>query len=83
MNDELRHLFILGREHYHAGDYDLAETYLSQVVDEHPHFADVFNMLGVIHHGQGRFSEAEEAFEKALALNPNYTEAALNLSVTY
>ena len=40
-------------------------------------------MLGVIYHAQGRFSDAEEAFEEALRLNPNYTEAALNLSVTY
>ena len=40
-------------------------------------------MLGVIYHSQGRFSDAEEAFENALRLNPRYTEAALNLSVTY
>jgi tetratricopeptide (TPR) repeat protein len=40
-------------------------------------------MLGVIYHAQGRFSDAEEAFENALRLNPRYTEAALNLSVTY
>src|SRR5690606_6157491 len=41
------------------------------------------NMLGVIWHAQGRFAEAEEAFERALSINPAYTEAALNLSVTY
>src|SRR5215467_6647830 len=40
-------------------------------------------MLGVVYHSQGRFSDAEEAFEAALRLNPRYTEAALNLSVTY
>src|SRR5215467_10921305 len=40
-------------------------------------------MLGVVYHSQGRFSDAEEAFETALRLNPRYTEAALNLSVTY
>jgi tetratricopeptide (TPR) repeat protein len=40
-------------------------------------------MLGVIYHAQGRFSDAEEAFEHALKINPRYTEAALNLSVTY
>ncbi|HET9624712.1 MAG TPA: tetratricopeptide repeat protein, partial [Kofleriaceae bacterium] len=46
-------------------------------------FPDVYNMLGVIYHAQGRFQDAEEAFETALRLNPRYTEAALNLSVTY
>ena len=48
-----------------------------------PSFPDLYNMLGVIYHAQGRFSDAEEAFENALRLNPRYTEAALNLSVTY
>ena len=40
-------------------------------------------MLGVIYHQQGRLNDAESMFRKALALNPNYTEAALNLAVTY
>jgi tetratricopeptide (TPR) repeat protein len=83
MNEHLRHLMTLGREHYNAGDYDRAEEFLVQVVEQFRGFADVFNMLGVIHHSQGRFAEAEEAFESALEINPKYTEAALNLSVTY
>jgi tetratricopeptide (TPR) repeat protein len=83
MDENLRHLFQLGRDHYAAGEYDRAEEYLTQFVEKHRGFADVFNMLGVIFHNQGRFADAERAFESALDLNPNYTEAALNLSVTY
>jgi tetratricopeptide (TPR) repeat protein len=83
MDERLRQLIALGREHYKAGEYDKAEQYLSQVVQEHRGFADIFNMLGVIYHDQGRFAEAEESFEGALRINPSYTEAALNLSVTY
>lgn len=83
MDDRLRQLIALGRDHYSAGEYDKAEQYLSQVVKENRGFADIFNMLGVIFHDQGRFAEAEEAFENALRINPGYTEAALNLSVTY
>ena len=45
-------------------------------------FADVHDMLGVIAHNAGRYVDAER-LERALALNPNYTEAALNLAVTY
>ena len=45
-------------------------------------FADVHNMMGVIHHDRGRLEEARDAFRKALTINPKYTEAALNLSVT-
>ena len=40
-------------------------------------------MLGVIHHQQGRLTDAEAMFEKAIRVNPNYTQAALNLAVTY
>ncbi len=82
MEDRLRQLMTLGREHYLAREYDKAEALLTQVVEEHQGFADVFNMLGVIYHEHGRFTEAETSFENALRINPNYTEAALNLSVT-
>jgi tetratricopeptide (TPR) repeat protein len=40
-------------------------------------------MLGVICHSRGNFVQAEHHFERALAINPTYTEAALNLAVTY
>ena len=73
----------LAREHYENHEYDKAEPLLHQVIREHRGFADMFNMLGVILHGQGRFTHAQEMFEEALKINPNYTEAALNLAVTY
>ena len=83
MDERLRRLITLGKEHYQAGEHDKAERCLVEVVKDHRGFADIFNMLGVIYHGQGRFGEAEEAFEEALRINPSYTEAALNLVVTY
>ncbi len=83
MDDRLRRLITLGREHYMAREFEKAEKYLAQVVQEHRGFADIFNMLGVIYHDQGRFQLAQESFEEALKINPNYTEAALNLAVTY
>jgi tetratricopeptide (TPR) repeat protein len=43
----------------------------------------VHDMLGVICHARGNFAQAEHHFERALTINPNYTEAALNLAVTY
>lgn len=83
MDERLRQLITLGREHYQAREYDKAEKYLAEVVKEHRGFADVFDMLGVICHAQGQFQRAQECFEEALKINPNYTEAALNLAVTY
>jgi tetratricopeptide (TPR) repeat protein len=83
MDERLRRLITLGREHYQAREFEKAERYLAQVIQEHRGFADIFNMLGVIYHDQGRFQLAQECFEEALKINPNYTEAALNLAVTY
>src|ERR1700748_2238742 len=83
MDDRLRNLMHLAREHYENREYAEAEPILLQMLREHQGFADMFNMLGVIHHGHGRFSQAQEMFEHALQINPNYTEAALNLAVTY
>lgn len=83
MDEKTRHLLLKGREHYENREYPQAEKVLTQVLREHRGFADVYNMLGVIYHDQGRFSDAQESFEQAIAINPAYTEAALNLAVTY
>jgi tetratricopeptide (TPR) repeat protein len=83
MDERIRDLIQLGREHYERGEYDKAERYLGEVVRSSGNFADIYNMLGVIYHDQGRFTQAQEAFEHALRINPSYTEAALNLAVTY
>jgi tetratricopeptide (TPR) repeat protein len=83
MDDHLKQLLLLGREHYQKREFDKAEYLLKQVVQETDRFADVFDMLGVIAHAHGDFAEAELNFEKAVGLNPNYTEAQLNLMVTY
>ncbi len=56
---------------------------LRMVLDEEDRYADVHDMLGVIAHSRGNFLVAERHFERALEINPSYTEAALNLAVTY
>lgn len=83
MDDHTKQLLLLGREHYEKREYDKAEYLLRQAVEKADHFADVHNMLGVMSHSKGRFGEAERCFERAIELNPNYTEAQLNLMVTY
>jgi tetratricopeptide (TPR) repeat protein len=83
MDEKLREALDAGRALYAKKEYARAEPYLSQVASADVPYADVYNMLGVIHHDGGQFSKAQQAFEKALNINPNYTEASLNLSVTY
>lgn len=83
MDERTKELLILGREHYQKGEYDRAEHVLGQVLEKTDSFADVHNMLGFILHGRSDFVAAERHFERAVELNPTYTEALLNLAVTY
>lgn len=83
MDERLKQLLAKGREHYEKKEFDLAEPYLREVVEELPEFADVQNMLGVTYYHQERYELSQKAFEQALKINPRYTEAALNLAVTY
>lgn len=83
IDETLRQLLTLGKEHYLKRDFPSARSYLEQVTERSQSFADVYNMLGVIYHDAGQFSKAQSSFEKALSLNPRYTEAALNLAVLY
>ena len=83
MDERLKQLLLLGREHYAKRELDKAEQMLRQVLEQDDRFADVHDMLGVIAHARGNFIVAEKHFERAVELNPSYTEAALNLAVTY
>src|SRR5574337_462460 len=83
MDDALRQLLTLGRGYFEKKQFQEAESYLTQVVEQNQSFADVYNMLGIIYHDQGQFARAQRAFEAALRLNPAYTDAALNLAVIY
>jgi tetratricopeptide (TPR) repeat protein len=79
---DLRALVARGKAHYAAAEYTEAITCLTEVIRGKGAYADVYDMLGLIYHHEGRLAEAEEMFRQALLLNPAYTEAALNLVVT-
>ncbi|MFI5308140.1 MAG: tetratricopeptide repeat protein [Polyangiales bacterium] len=83
MDEKLKQAVALGREHYEKREYDKAERHLRKVIASGLAFADIHNMIGVISHDRGKLDEARDAFQRALQINPSYTEAALNLSVTY
>jgi tetratricopeptide (TPR) repeat protein len=83
MDEHTKQQLLLGREYYEKGELDRADAMLREVVQKGvDRFADVFHMLGVICHGRGALKDARAHFERAVAINPNYTEAQLNLMVT-
>jgi Tfp pilus assembly protein PilF len=82
MDDTLKELLSKGRDLYEKRDFRAAEPILEQVAATGSRFADVYDMLGVIAHSRGDLASAEERFRKAVSINPNYTEAMLNLGIT-
>lgn len=83
MDKGWQHAYEAGKRAFEEEKYDSALYYLERVAKEKGTFADVFNMLGLIYHYKGFQSEAVSAFLRAVDINPNYTEAHLNLSVVY
>jgi tetratricopeptide (TPR) repeat protein len=83
MDDRTTRLLQRGREDFRAGKYDKAEKALTPLARDRLPFADVYSMLGSICYQKGRLLDALALFDEALRLNPGYTEAALNLALTY
>lgn len=81
--DEIRALFSEGKKAFQQHQYEHAQKIFTKLIQKKPYFADVYNMLGVIAHNSGQFTDATGYFEKALKINPKYTEALLNLAVLY
>ena len=75
-------LVARGRAHYAAGEVPEAMACLTEALRGGVAYPDVYEMVGVMVHQQGRLTDAEDMFRQALSLNPSYTEAALNLVVT-
>ena len=69
--------------HYKQGDKEKFKTLMAEASAMAPENADLQYNIGVINMEQGNLVEARKAYEKALEINPNYTNAQLNLSTTY
>ncbi len=83
MDEHLQELYELGKKLFEEAKYSEAEPILREVIRTSPRYADVHNKLGVICNLNGDLKAAAGHFEKALELNPRYTEASLNLAITY
>lgn len=66
---------------YRDNQYQEAEKILLELLKQAPEYANLHNMLGVIHSHNNQFKKAIHHFKKALSLNPGYTEAQLNLAI--
>lgn len=72
-------LFHLSHLAIRRGSLDYAETMLRRALSEEPGNAALWNNLGVVFAQAGRPRAAENAFARALHLNPLYQDASRNL----
>lgn len=80
---DLGSLIVEGKYLLKSQKYRRAEEIFNEVLKTKKDLADVWNCMGLISHQEGRFGEAVKHFNKALKINPRYTEAMLNLSILY
>lgn len=66
---------------FEEGRYSEAEPLLRNILQARPDYPDVLNKLGVICYLKGDLESATGFFESAVKINPNYTEASLNLAI--
>jgi tetratricopeptide (TPR) repeat protein len=83
MRHAIQELVEQGKQCFENKEYAKAEQIFRKILAQQPNYADILNLLGVIHHIEGKFSSSMELFKKALKVNPHYTEAILNLAVLY
>jgi superkiller protein 3 len=79
---ELRQVLNQATAAFQEGNYDEAERLLLALAERPPVYANVYNMLGFIYSQRGLPEKAIELFRRALGVNPNYTEAQINLAIT-
>jgi tetratricopeptide (TPR) repeat protein len=65
-----------------VGRFEAAEKLLKATLTDYGPLANIHNQLGVTYHKQSKFPEAIKEFQKALAANPEFIEAGLNLAAT-
>ncbi len=70
-----------GAEGLAASEQQLAA--LEQAAQAMPKQAAAFNRLGVAYRQQGQFAKAREAYEQAIAADPQHANALLNLAILH
>ncbi len=65
------------------GDLDGALTYYQKAAQMDPHYAQVFNDLGIIYESKGNDAAALEMYQKALEIEPKYLAVYTNLALLY
>ncbi len=65
------------------GDRNKFKDLMAEAAQMAPDNPDLHYNIGVVNMEQGNYEESRKAYNKAIAINPNYVNAILNLSTSY
>jgi tetratricopeptide (TPR) repeat protein len=68
---------------YLQKQYDSAASYFEQVAASKPHNAELYYNLGNVYYRMNRIAQAVLNYERALRINPSFTQAQDNLAITH
>lgn len=71
----------LGIAYHRLDDLEAAEKHLRLALESNPSHPMALNELGIIYRKTGRFAEAKQSYEAALAIYPGFHYARRNLAV--
>jgi tetratricopeptide (TPR) repeat protein len=71
----------LGMAYHHQGNLDAAEENLLQAIKLNASHPVAHNELGIVYRKSGRFAEARQSYEAAIAVYPGYHHARRNLAI--
>ncbi len=81
---DLEYIFTnLGLAYIKIENYKGAKQAFQRAISQNNSDAIAYNHLGIINRMQGHFDEARLAYERAINIDPEYTQAHLNLGILY
>jgi tetratricopeptide (TPR) repeat protein len=81
MTTSLDEMLIEAKEHFLSGNYSVAEPLLQQLVLKSAKNPEIFQMLATLFYDKGQFNKAIRTFQRALEIDPTYTDASVGLSI--
>jgi tetratricopeptide (TPR) repeat protein len=74
-------ILIEARNHFINGNYKMADPLLQQLILQGTRNPEIYQMLATIFYDKGQFSKAVKTFQRALEIDPTYTDASVGLSI--